>query len=304
MIEQKTNTSKAAFHLAGIVPVAGQKLDFEFDWHDSLMPIAQNYLAVERAVVECAYAGCETIWVVCHEDMTPLIRHRMGEWIHDPIWYHKAYDSKPKEQQTPIPIYYVPIHPKDRDRRDCLGWSALYGSLTAFWISKQSSNWVTPDRYYVAFPYGVYPPEIVRPYRKQISSTKGFFLKYFNNTVQQEQYLGFTFDAEDFVNCRRHVRKEGTGQWISNGDKIPTETLPVEERWSARHFSLDKVFKSVKIDNTEFVEVPWYFNIDNWDGYCRFLGSKERYNIKRPYKNIFKYREWSGTGVETNEHNE
>ena len=28
-----------SFHLAGIVPVAGQKLDFDFPWHDCLQPI-------------------------------------------------------------------------------------------------------------------------------------------------------------------------------------------------------------------------------------------------------------------------
>ena len=52
------------FHLAGIIPVAGQPLEFNMPWHDSLMPIAPDYLALERSVVECAYAGCETIWIV------------------------------------------------------------------------------------------------------------------------------------------------------------------------------------------------------------------------------------------------
>ena len=76
----------SGFHLAGIVPVAGQSLDFKMPWHDSLMPVAQDYLAVERAVVECAYAGCETIWVICHDNMQPLIRHRLGDYIQDPVW--------------------------------------------------------------------------------------------------------------------------------------------------------------------------------------------------------------------------
>jgi hypothetical protein len=40
---------KNYFHLAGIVPVASQALDFDFPWHDSCMPISQNYLAIERA---------------------------------------------------------------------------------------------------------------------------------------------------------------------------------------------------------------------------------------------------------------
>ena len=42
----------AAFHLAGIVPVAGQSLDFDMPWHDSMMPIARDYLAEERPVLE------------------------------------------------------------------------------------------------------------------------------------------------------------------------------------------------------------------------------------------------------------
>ena len=49
------------FHLAGLIPLAGQPLDFNMPWHDSLMPVGPNYLAVERRIVECENAGCETI---------------------------------------------------------------------------------------------------------------------------------------------------------------------------------------------------------------------------------------------------
>ena len=45
MIEEQVNIQNA-FHLAGIVPVAGQPMDFNFPWHDSCMPIAPDYLAV------------------------------------------------------------------------------------------------------------------------------------------------------------------------------------------------------------------------------------------------------------------
>ena len=40
------------FSLAGIIPVAVQPLDYNFPWHDSLMPIRNDYLAVERSVYE------------------------------------------------------------------------------------------------------------------------------------------------------------------------------------------------------------------------------------------------------------
>ena len=177
MLESGTNIQHT-FHLAGIVPVAGQPLDFNFPWHDSCTPIAPNYLAVERAVVECAYAGCETIWIVCHDDMQPLIRHRIGEMIEDPVWLGRNMDPRPSETRKQIPIYYIPIHPKDRDKRDCLGWSVLYGALTAHWLSRTISQWVVPNKYYTAFPYGLYDPELVKPYRKKISSKESFCVSY------------------------------------------------------------------------------------------------------------------------------
>jgi hypothetical protein len=67
-------------HLAGIVPVVTKQMDFQLDWHDCLMPIAPNFYAIERAVLECAYAGCKTIWIVANDDTTPLVRHRIGDF--------------------------------------------------------------------------------------------------------------------------------------------------------------------------------------------------------------------------------
>ena len=39
---EKKPVNKSAFHLAGIIPVAGHKKDFGFDWDNVLMPIAEN----------------------------------------------------------------------------------------------------------------------------------------------------------------------------------------------------------------------------------------------------------------------
>ena len=69
----KVFTSSKNFHLAGIVPIAGQPFDFNMDWHDSLFPISPNYTLLDNAIAECAWAGCNTIWVVCHADTIPLV---------------------------------------------------------------------------------------------------------------------------------------------------------------------------------------------------------------------------------------
>ena len=167
-----------SFHLAGIVPTAGPPHDFNFPWHDSMMPLSPNYLAIHHAVMECAWAGCETIWIVCHHEMQPLIRYEVGEYVQDPVWFNRTHTKHYSESRKTIPIYYVSIHPNDRNKRDCLGWSVLYGANTAYWTSRKMSKWVIPDKYYAAFPYGVYDNRLLRKHRKNISSSKNFILTF------------------------------------------------------------------------------------------------------------------------------
>ena len=283
------------FHLAGIVPVAGQKLDFDFPWHDCLQPIGKNYLAIERAVWESVCAGCETIWIVCHDDMQPLIRHRLGDYAQDPRRHNMPRKSFPVEHERVIPIYYVPIHPRDRDKRDCLSWSVLYGALTAYWLSKTISKWVVPDKYYAAFPYGVYDPEILLPLRKKISNKKPFYVSFENKNIKNNEYLGFTFDASDFKEARRIIRKKGTGEFPHYDAK---KRIPVEERWSARFFELDKVFTCVKMEDID-IEPPWYYNISNWEGLKTYLGSNN--SLDKPKGDVLGYHEWNLIGVDNEE---
>ncbi len=265
-------------HLAGIVPVAGQPLDFNFPWHDCLQPIGPDYLAVERAILECAYAGCDTIWLTCHTDMQPLIKKRLGDFVEDPVYINRKYDPGfPSERRKKIPIYYVPIHPNDRDKRDCLAWSVLHGANTAHYISKNISKWITPDKFYTAFPYGVYDFKFLREYRKKILSDEGFFVSWNGATVKDGHYLGFCFTPEEFKEYRRHLRTEATGAYYKSEDgELPTVKLPIEERYSARHFSLDKVFGIGDTSGANIACVHDYFNIDSWEGLRAYLGSDHR----------------------------
>lgn len=290
--------SKLAHHLAGIIPVAGQPLDFNMSWSDCLMPIAPDYTAIESAVYECACAGCETIWIVCNDDTSPLIRHRVGEYVFDPVWFNRSMDRFPSASRRVIPIFYVPIHPKDRDRRDCLAWSILHGALTAFKIGHKISKWTAPDRYYVSFPYGIFDPTILRPHRKLISSQTPFYLRHDGRTIKDGEYLSFTFNGEDFVRFRRIIRKEGTGAWDPDSELrdglYPTQRLPIKKRWSARHFSLDKIFKDVILDNVSIVDLQWYYNIGSWKGYKQFLGSDAK--TERPSEQLLGYKEFNPIG--------
>jgi hypothetical protein len=286
----------SAFHLSGIIPIAGQELDFNFPWHDCLQPVSKGYTALNHAVMECAWAGCETIWIVCHKETQSLVRHQVGEYVQDPVWYGRTLDPLPSEVRKIIPIYYVPIHPKDRYKRDCLGWSVLYGANVAYWTSKQMSKWVIPDKYYVSFPYGVYDSKCLRKHRKDISSKRRFYLSQNGKTVRDGEYLGFTFDGDDFIKVRGHLRRQATGI-RPPGNKDLKQRLPIEERWSARHFSLDKIFNCVILEEQDkVVELSWYHDIGSWDRYCDFMASPNRSLLSRPYKKIIDYKEFNPIG--------
>lgn len=285
-------------HLAGVIPIRKNDFSYKFDWPDSMMPIAENLTAIERSVMECAYAGCRTIWIVCNDDVSPLIRHRVGELVQDPVWL-RTLDPRPYKTRKPIPIYYVPISPKHRDKIDSYGWGILYGALSAFKITARFSDHFATNKYYVSFPYSTYDPSVVREHRAQIISDTGFFLRHDNKTIKDGEMLGFTFGKEDFVRFRRVCRKEGTKLYKPFDDLYgPKEMLPPAERYSARFFTLDKIFGSVNINEGNVVDLAWRYDISNWEGYKSYIGSEHQNTIKRPNKLFLSPRKTPTIGLD------
>ena len=136
-------------HLAGIVPVSNEESGFGLKWHDCLMPIADNFLAIQNAVFECALAGCDTIWVVSRYEDATFLKEILGEWILDPV-DEKRYDDDYSVKR--IPIYYVPIKPRDMSiGRTSISWAAIHGVFMAFRCARGISKWLVPRNYYVSF---------------------------------------------------------------------------------------------------------------------------------------------------------
>lgn len=263
---EQIEKDKTVEHLAGIVPVGGQPLDFKMPWHDSLMPIAPNYLAVERAVYQCVLAGCETVWIVGHLGTQPLIRKRVGDTILDPVYLQY---KNPLERMKEVSVYYVPIHPKDRSKRDCLGWSVLYAADSAYRISKFISKWIAPERFFCSFPYGIVPDESLRDNRKLISSSKKIIYSYNKQTVKENLHLPFTFNAEDFFRCRDIVKHKQAEEWGAT---------------SSRFYDIATVFKGVDTMNANMIELQWFYDISTWSGYKNFLSSNENNLYTKPTK--------------------
>ena len=275
-------------HLAGIIPVANLKTDFDLQTPAVLMPIAAGFTAIQKSVFECAMAGCNTIWIVANNDLAPLVRSVVGEWTHDPVYYSRLSKFSSEERKE-IPIYYVPIHPKDRDRRDSYGWSVLYGAYSAWKVAFKISQWITPDKYYVSFPMSAYNVYDMRQHRKLIShKTNNFFLSYDGDTVKNNKPIAFTFTGEDFKQCRRSVNKQTTREYLppSPGQQYPTQKRPLSERWSARHFDLQTIFQEVSDENAESVALEWYYDISTWGGYRDFLASN--FSLEKPADHLTK----------------
>ena len=158
-----------------------------------------------------------------------------------------------------------------------------------------SSCMWAPSHYYVAFPYAVYDPSFLRQHRKEVRRGS-FFLSHKGKTVREGEYLGFTFNSDDFVRYRK-VLRTGTGR---RSDFYKKENLPIHERWSARFFTLDKVFESAKIEESTVAELNWYYSVDSWERYCYYLGSEHHKEISRPSKLMMSFQEFSPVG-ENNE---
>jgi len=271
--------AKGASHLAGIIPLAHEPFDFNLDWHDSLMPIAPNYYAFERSVYECALVGCHTIWIVADDDISPLLRHRVGDFVEDPGYIGRR-NKYPSIERRQIPIFYIPL--KERNRI-CFSWSIIHGALTANNIAGTISKWLKPERFYISFPYGVYDPKILRSHRQSIIKEENFLLTFDDHSVQDGAFLGFTLNKDQILSCiekyEEHENKVLFNQKIK------------------KHLPLDKMLSGVIIDSVR-VELEQYHPIDSWEKYAAYMGSELSQTQKHPGKLIISYREWNPIGEE------
>mgnify|MGYP001419692488 CR=1 FL=1 len=280
-------------HLAGIIPVANLKTDLQTVFPEVLLPLAPDFTAIQKSVYECALVGCQTIWVVANNDLAPIVRKSVGEWVYDPVYYNRTMTQFYREVRKEIPIYYVPIHPKDRDRRDCYAWSILYGAYSAWSVAYKISKWVRPEKYYVSFPLSAYKLDFLRRERLSIANKeKNFFLSYEDKTIKDNLPLAFTFTGDDFIKCRRDLNKKTTREFLppSPDQRYPSQKRPLADRWSARTFDLSTVFEQLTLSDSNIVPIEKFYDLSEWGQYCAFLCQESDKLIKKPYKDLIKPR--------------
>ena len=278
-----------SFHLAGIVPASSRPTGINLPWSDCLTPVAPNFFAIEYAVHQAAWAGCETIWVVCDYEATPLIRKRMGDFTYDPTSIgSKKFSLQPDKWRRLVPIYYVPIRPEEDYKSKCLPWSIIEGAQVANRICGKISRWTMPQSFFVSFPYGLYPTQAVRPHRQVISNPQmpNFYFTSQGRSVLTGNHLPFTFKQEDLETFIANFKTYENS--IISGEML-------EERKD--HFTNDVDLAILYNRNEPIInnslELEWFKQIDTWEGYKAYLGDPVSNTIKFPGRIFISYHEWN-----------
>ena len=294
----RMEVENGAEHTAAIIPINSQLMDFRMPWADCLQPIAPDFLSIERTVLECATAGCKTIWVICPYEIQSLLRHRLGDCVQDPVWYNRKYVRRPNANNKEIPIYFIPVHSKDRDKRDSVVWNMLYGCLAVEKLCKQMSRWLIPQKYYISFPNVVYPSQFVRKYRDDITKRDRFLISHNGETIMDGKHLPATITMTDVKFLLKKFREQATGLWDGNSPKRghwPSEKHSLENRYSGRYITVKDIFQHLEVkQDTKIMTTSWFYSLDSWASFCEYIGSKERLLISRPKQQLLKYKEWGG----------
>jgi hypothetical protein len=183
-----------------------------------------------------------------------------------------------------IPIYYVPIHPKHRDKVDCYAWSIIYGANVAYWITKKFSKWVAPDTYYISFPFGVSDVNEIIKYRKFIRSKEPFYFSYKGLTVKDNLPLSFTFQPEEWRRAKHTITTNSKLYTLPASGEMPSVKLPKEERYRSKWFTLADVFGDGPSGKES--ELSWFYDLTTWAEYSIFIGSEYSELLRRPSNTV------------------
>lgn len=305
-------------HLAGIIPMAGPKLELGFPWDDALTPIGKNFFAIERSVFECVLAGCHTIWIVCPFDMQVAVRQRLGDYVRDPAGLRKGLPTKADFEDinqifanTEIPIFYIRLPPEDELLRRSFAWNIIYAMHCVQKTDRAVSFLLNPEKYYICFPHSLYPIHFLARKRKIIRQSDFFFVRHKGKTVCDGELLGFTIRHMELEGLQLLFRTVAMQMWLEDnklankkrvaagerplGPRPRPKVLVINEDHVKGNFTLFQrlfgpkgIFPAWKQWRFAYHDVSWHHNLFTWDSYKQYLLSEESKLIERPKRAALK----------------
>lgn len=282
--------------IAGIIPVIGSEMptSAKLPFPPHYLPITSNCLAVQRSVLECARMKCSSIWIVCTRDQVSTLQNVIGNGVVEEApylwrmrWVSGKRTSLGGEYIPPapiIPIYYAVVPNKQGWGRDAsLPKTILWGAHSIYCSAKFMSKYFTPSRFYVTFPFSVFPyydvPTIHLVNMK--TENKGWLFTYEGKSVKDGLYLPFIFTHRQFIRLREMYKRMSSGS-IYNQKSFSAEELrewkklSMKERYAEKEITLSMLLEHYFVSKKRQTPTEWYYDIHTWEGYRDFLGSNRQ----------------------------
>lgn len=282
-------------HLAGIIPVSWRGNRFQMPNPDCGLLVGKNIYAYENSVIECALAGCNTIWIVGKKPDLNYVRYRVGEYAIDPARMINLNADDVDKYGAKRPIYYVEINPYYYNRFFNIYWACLHGAHKAHDLTSKWSSKVAPEKFYFSFPYFLFYAKPLLHYRNYdyIFSDKNFLFKdldgdtlFYSTDDKRQNFQSAALNADEVLESYKNVRVRSTGEIkpdsdkteIINGDEVPNEKYDPDEQWSAKKWGPNDMFRDVEKEDVVTNEVDDLKDQPfRWDAHVRTWGEHEVY---------------------------
>ena len=243
---------------------------------NALLPLSNKATLLHKAIAECAYFGCDSIWITCEYAEQTLYKKIVGSYVNDPLHYYFKLDPKWPQKVKRIPIFFVPMNTRDIGVRDSNAWGYINAAAMAMKVHRTISSEFNPKFFYAAPLEGVYSAEVLSRARSLSRSDafEGILVQYQNSDFRDDLQTGFTFTVEDLKTCEKHV----------NESNLLSELVEYKEEdidYPAKNFLAMDVFRPIKTDRYWKMHLREYYDVRSWTGYKKVLAG-EKSRIKYP----------------------
>ena len=277
--------------MVGIIPLDGFRNNWNLPYAPFFSQIGEGITLIDNAVLQCAFAGCRQIFILCKEQDVKLLKKTFGEWVEDPNWWWREVTKTPESFRVQIPIYYIRMSEKDKRQRGSAAWAIISAAKTANRLASFASKWTAATRFFVTFPWTGVPFWDFKEHRAVTGRNKKFFFSYEGKSAWEGEYLPFSFEQEDLRKLKSNFMKKNTLNNRAIADYDPNtsswfERLPLEQQRSGRFFTIEQLLEPINKNKYVDLEMKRYYNVFTWHGLRQAISNLD--DLRRPKSRYIK----------------
>lgn len=245
---------------AAIIPLAHFKSTFKLPYPDYMSPIGEGKVILDHVIHFCVKGGCRTIWIVINKDLSSLVRKHVGDFV--------------KVAEKIVPIFYVPCNPTDIDKRDTYGYDVIYGATCASKFTAKLSDWVTPEKYFIAWPMFFMPIEFATKVRFSLTRYGREFCVTMDglNFRDGEMYPALLTPPR-IAMCRYNIFHgyQLTSRYMPESFDEKAPRLPGSQQYATKKLKLEDVFEPLRLVPLHPIEGDGFLDLTDFDTYAQNL---------------------------------